>query len=208
MRPVELVIAPVVDADGIAVSQTTGAAGDLTLDGVFVNAQTGIAELPASQKVDLTSGGNLSGVNFTIIGDYSGFPISETIAGPNIGTVTTTNYFTNVKQITTDAAVGSAVEVGSNADSTSALIPVNQRDRNFKLTEYVIITGTITYTVQNTGCDIFNDEPSTIDWFDDDILAGLSANENARILSPFIALRLKVDSFTAGATAKFKVIMS
>jgi len=68
--------------------------------------------------VTLTSGGNISGTNFTITGtDASGATVNQTIAGPNAGTVTTTQKFLTVTQIATNGAVGTNTSAGFTATS-------------------------------------------------------------------------------------------
>jgi len=201
MRPIVVTVAPVVDQDGIALSQTTGGAGDLTLDGTFVTA--GVATLAAAQQVTLFSAGNISTVNFLIIGtDENGNAVNETILGPNATTVQTSVYFTTVTQITVDAAVASAVEVGSAEQTTSPILPVNWREHNFAMSLSVELSAgaTVNYTVQFTVDDVqTNGAPF---WFDTSNLISLTVSESGNVVVPVCAVRLIFNSFNAG-TAKF-----
>lgn len=204
MRPIVVILAPVVDADGIALSQTTPGAQDLILNGAFV--EDGVAVLAAAQQVSLTSAGNLSGVNFLIVGtDQNGRDISEIIVGPNVSTVQTTNYFLTVTQITSDAAVASAVEVGSAAQTSSATLPINWREHNFTLGMFIELSSAavMNYTAQFTP----DNTQKTFDpsWHDTVDLTALSTSPAAgNIVVSVDSVRLIINSFTSG-TAKFTV---
>ena len=94
------------DRDGYALSQTLGAAGNLTLTG---------SQPTLPLEVTLYSTANLSGVTFTITGTgIGGVAQTQAIAGPNNTTTRTTKAFLTVTQIAASAAVGTAVEAGWN----------------------------------------------------------------------------------------------
>ena len=97
----------------IAALQTLGGAGNMNLTGTSVSDGSNM-----DTTVTLTSGGNISGTNFTITGtDASGATVNQTIAGPNAGTVTTTQKFLTVTQIATNGAVGTNTSAGFTATS-------------------------------------------------------------------------------------------
>jgi len=101
------------DTAAIAALQTLGGAGNMNLTGTSVSDGSNM-----DTTVTLTSGGNISGTNFTITGtDASGATVSQTIAGPNAGTVTTTQKFLTVTQIATNGAVGTNTSAGFTATS-------------------------------------------------------------------------------------------
>lgn len=63
------------------------------------------ASLNPPRLATLTSTGNFSGVDFTFVGlDAAGDPQTETIAGPNNNTVTTTGTWSSITSITPDPA--------------------------------------------------------------------------------------------------------
>lgn len=65
--------------------------------------------------VSLTSGANLSAINFTIKGyDQYGLPMTQTLAGPNVNTVVTKKAFKWVASITPSAGSASTVSVGTS----------------------------------------------------------------------------------------------
>ena len=66
MQPISVTVGPLDAADdnGIAQSQTTAGAADLTLNGALVSG--GVATFDSPRQVIITSGGNDTGVTFTI----------------------------------------------------------------------------------------------------------------------------------------------
>jgi len=103
------------DTAAVAALQTTAGAGDFTLTSSSVSDGSNMAT-----TVTLTSAGNISGVNFTITGtDENGDAVTETRVGPNANTVTTTEAFLTVTQVSVDAAVGTNTSVGFSATSTT-----------------------------------------------------------------------------------------
>lgn len=205
MRPIIITLAPVIDPNGVALSQTTGGAGNLIINGVF--ATDGVATLPAAQQITLTSAGNISGVDFTITGkDQDGRAQAVTITGPNATTVQTTIYFTEISQIAVDGAVASAVEVGSADDTISATLPVNWREHNFAMGLFIELSSgaVLDYTVQHTPDDIQTSSTADVFWSDTVELINLTASDEGNIVVPVCAVRLKFNSFTSG-TAKLTV---
>ena len=86
----------------IAALQTLGGAGNMTLTGAAAT----FGGTGSSQKVSLTSGGNISAVTFTITGtDSKGAAQSEELTGPNANTVFSTKFYNTVTQIAASAAV-------------------------------------------------------------------------------------------------------
>lgn len=189
------------DPNGIAEDQQLAGAGDLTLDGVFVTA--GVATLDAQRQVELESAGNLSAINFTVTGtDQQNRPISETLVGPNAGTVATELNFLTVTQIAADAAVGTDVEVGTNGVGASQEIPLDQYISPFNVSLFVGITGTVDVTVQFTGDDVFGDAPGPFDWTDHPDLTNITADDDATFISPVSACRLLTNSGTGEAVLR------
>lgn len=105
----------------LAALQTLGAAGAMAL-----TAGTGVTTrvdaqgntryvLDYARRVTLTSAGNISAVNFTIVGyDQYGQRLTQTLAGPNANTVATTKTFKEIASVTASAAVGTNTSVGFN----------------------------------------------------------------------------------------------
>ena len=100
------------DTDGLVDAETLGGSGNFSIDG----AQSGIAGSSLNSHITISSSNNLSSRTFTITGtSVTGASLSETITGPTAsGTVTTTNLFKTVTQISSDGAA-SSVNVGTAA---------------------------------------------------------------------------------------------
>lgn len=206
MRRIETLIVPISDADGIARAQQSGIPTSLHLNGVLVNNQSGIAELNnVAQVVQLTSAGNLSLVNFTITGrNADGRIVSETIAGPNIGTVSTSGLFISVIKIESDDAITSDVEAGVSAPASFTTTPVilnaRQSGKGFKATQTAELSGgaVLTYTVEFTTSNM-QDPSVTPVWqpTDNTNLIGATATATGNIFFPVVAVRLNV-TYTSG----------
>ena len=100
------------DTDGLVDAETLSGSGNFSIDG----AQSGIAGSSLNSHITISSSNNLSSRTFTITGtSVTGASLTETITGPTAsGTVTTTNLFKTVTQISSDGAA-SSVNVGTAA---------------------------------------------------------------------------------------------
>jgi hypothetical protein len=73
-----------------------------------------VAPLALPSTITLASLGNLSGVNFTIIGtDTHGVTQTEVLAGPNANTVASVNSYSSITSIAAGGAVATAVQAGN-----------------------------------------------------------------------------------------------
>ena len=80
------------------------------------SAIAGSAILPLPSKIVLSSGANLSSITFTIKGTLSNGTVqSETLAGPNVGAVSSANTYASITSIYGSAAISSGVLVGNPA---------------------------------------------------------------------------------------------
>lgn len=145
-------------ANGVGLSQTPLAAGNLLLNGALVVG--GVAVLDRPRRVIVTSAGNDSTVTFTAYGtDFSGQALVASVAGAAIGAADFGVSFATITRITTSAATAAAITVGTNTVADSRPI---QLDRfGFAPTSLqVSVTGTVNYTIQQTL-----DDPNGIDGF-------------------------------------------
>lgn len=213
MRPIELTIAAITaDPNGIAIAQQLAGAGDLTLNGVGVMADDGSASfhigkalLEPPRPITLTSAGNLSAVTFTVYGfDRARSPISESLAGPNANTVTTTKYFAEVSRVAASAAVGSDVEAGWGATAASRPAVLDYKRNPFNASIDCRVTGTVDYDVQYTHDDIFAAtwNEGTAEWRTHATLDGDTADEDGYFAFPVRAVRLLLNSGTGSVAAR------
>lgn len=199
------------DADGICESQTTAGAANLTLDGVLCDsgtaAQFDIGDSYSSGiggvQLSFTSAGDISGVTFTITGkDENGTAVTETVTGPNATTVETTKYYSQVTQIAADGAVGTAVTVGTVDEVVTKCIPVNWRASEAFTIAVLGLSGTISYTIQETFDNTSN--ATSFNWID--AQAAKTADLSAQASLHATAVRLVVNSYTNGAELQFHVL--
>lgn len=180
------------DDNGIAEAQQLGGPGSLTLNGDLVTA--GIAHLDVQRKVGIASTGNLSGVTFTVYGtDQSGNTISESLAGPNNNTVSTTLDFYTVTQVAASGAVGTDVIVGTTGVGASAPIPLDIYLDPFNVSLFADVTGTVNYTAQFTFDNVqANAGPYT--WTNHPDLTSATADGDGTYISPVTATRIVTNS--------------
>lgn len=149
MQPITVTVGPLAAADdnGIALSQTTAGPADLTLNGALVVG--GVAVLDTPRRVAVTSGGNDSGITFTITGTtYGGHPVVETINGVSGGAASTTVDFLTVTKIRASGATSvTGVIAGTNGVAGSRWARLD----GWAFPQTAIqcnASGTVNYTVQ------------------------------------------------------------
>ena len=116
------------DPDGIALNQTLGGSGNLTLNGVLMTegATNGTSINSSVQffqptTVNITSAGNDSGRTFTVTGtNTSDGSVTDSITGANAGTATGDQIFKTVTQIAINGASAGNVSAGP-AESVDAI---------------------------------------------------------------------------------------
>ena len=213
MRP-KLLLIPVLtgDANGICVDQTTAGAADLSLNGALVT--SGVATAAAAQIVAIEGTGNSAAVTFAITGtDADNKTVTESIAGPNNGTVKTTGYFLTVTGIAVSGAVDGNVEIGwLVADGMSTkTIPLNYLQNGFAATlDFNLTAGTMTVTVQYSVDDpqiaYTNSYQTDANWQGTTGLTGITADAISNLAFPVMAVRLIQTIGSATGAAKHTVI--
>ena len=191
------------DADGIAQTQTPGAAGALTLNGAFVT--SGVAALGtgrSQRRVLITAVGNDSGRTFTITGtDGYGRVVTETVTGPNATTASSVLNYQTVTSVTVDAATAGAITVGTSGAGESAMRPMNLYQTPVNISLGFTISGTVNYTVQHTFDDPFQTD-SGISYFDHSELAAQAAAVDGNYAFPVTGIRVKINSGTGTVSAR------
>lgn len=148
-------------ANGIALSQSLGAAGALLLNGAFVSG--GVATLDAQRRVILTSAGNDSGLTWTVKGtNQSGSPITDSFLGANAAAAQSNLDFLTVTSITASAATASSVTAGTNSVGSSPWVLADYHITPFQITIESFVSGTINYQVETTIDDFFS--PPSLPW--------------------------------------------
>lgn len=203
---------PASSATSIAASQSPGAGAILINGSAVVN---GVAvldvynELTNSEpgiNVIVTSGGNDSGITFTVTGtNSSGQTVSDTFAGAATGAATSNISFVTVTSVTHTGSVAGTVTVGTTSSGASRWITWDYLgDSPFNLAFFVQVSGTVSYTVQYTLDDPNNlspglDYPVPIDT----TVANKTDNQNSAITTPIIATRVVINSGSGMIRARF-----
>jgi hypothetical protein len=140
------------DADGVCLSQTPGAASDLTINGAL--ASGGVATFDVARRVLITAAGNDATVVFTVYGaNRDGFAQSETITGLNASSDYTDRDFLTVTRVASSSATAGAITVGTNGIGSSRWVLDDIDAPAWALSVALSVTGTVTYTVEHTYDD-------------------------------------------------------
>ena len=213
---------PAASTTALAASQTLASSGSLNLNGSLsttgdlytgflpFNARgSNVVCLAGIQRVcTLSSGANLSGINFTWVGyDSQGLAVTEVLAGPSGNTVSTANEYAIVRSITSNAAVASAVTAGTGASGSTQWWPVNLDTVAGQITAMATVsaTGTINYTAQYT-----NDYPPTTasGTVNDGTIAAQTTTKLWNIGYQPGSIRLKINSSSGAGSLTFVVQQS
>lgn len=209
MQPISVTVGPLAAADdnGIAESQTTAGAGNLTLDGAL--ASGGVAVLDVPRQVLVTNGGNDAGITFKITGTtFGGQTVSETVTGTNGSTVATNTDFKTVTSIYVSGATSaSGVIVGTNGVAGSRWVRMDSWANSQSVIE-TNVSGTVNYTLQVTmddPNDPFNPTPvASVKWLnsnDSNVVTATAAKFSNFDWTPTWT-RLLLNSGTGSATLK------
>lgn len=195
MNPKSITCTPTaVDADGICASQSPGA-GAILINGAL--ASSGVVTLGAAQLLRLTSGGNDSGITFTVSGtDADGNTISKTVAGTNGGNSDTTDYFKTITGIVASGAVAGTIIVGNLIASVSPRLTMDTFKSQFAVGVGCVKSGTVTYELQHTFQVGRQDETT---WFPHASITAKNANADGSYLFPIVATRVSMSASTSGS---------
>lgn len=145
-------------ANGLATTQSLGAAGRLTLNGSKVTNSVGVLDAP--RRVIITSAGNDSGITWTVTGTrgswWASTAVSETITGGNVAAVATTQDFLTVTSIVSSGATASTVTAGTNATGSGPWVVWDKYAGDFAVSIYGrVLSGSPTWEIEYTYDDVF-----------------------------------------------------
>lgn len=209
MRPVVLgKTLQAASVNGIAQSQSLAGAGSFTLNGSAVSG--GVATLDTQRRVLITSAGNDSGISFTVFGtNQGGNAIEETVAGANAGAAATNQDFLTVTQVASSGATASTVQVGTDSVGSTPWALVDPHVTPCNLGLGVVVSGTVTYSVEYSYDDITGLAPGSFpNVFPLAALASKTANADASITWPIRAVRLTLNSSTPPGAATLTAIQA
>jgi hypothetical protein len=187
------------DVDGLA-ANATGATWSLSANG----AGDGLAH-----KITITGGqiADHSAKTAVITGtDADGNAQSETVSLPNgTATVTSVKHYLTVESIVPSATIGADVmNLGWSAVSMGQTLPLEWRS-DAAAAMMVEVSGTINTTVQETYANVYTGNPSTLPWVDIAALAASTTTTSGTATAGANAVRLLVNSVTAGATVSLYI---
>lgn len=163
MRPIQQTLnIETANPDGVVTAETPVNNTDLTIGGAY--ASGGVATFPFPTEVTFTSGDDLSGVTFTVIGtDANGVYQEEAVVGPNNDTVQTTNVFatvTDVQVATVNTYTVETIEVGGAAVGIGNgdwwPLDIYTPNQVTTISCNILASGSASYSVQYTNEDIWN----------------------------------------------------
>jgi hypothetical protein len=191
-------------ATKVSASQSPGA-GAILINGTA--ATGGVATLDRQRRVIITSGGNDTGITFTIKGtNQSGAPISDSFAGANAGAAQSNLDFLTVTSITHTGSVTTTLTAGTNGVASSPWQILNWNAYPMDLTISVELrTGSANFTIEHTyddpnilpGTGGLNASglPYALAW-PDATVNGASATIETSYQVPILAFRLTTNSGT------------
>lgn len=207
MKVYERSVTPIaLDRDGLAQSQTPGAAGNLTLNGVGI--VDGYAIFSPPRKVAIFCGSDISARVFTVYGtDRAGTAITDTITGINNTTVSTNKIFKTVTRIAVDAATGAAVEAGWTIVSYSSWIILGNKMGHNQYRVVCEISGTVNFDVEATTQNYLRDGV-TGEYPDGRVTlqAAKTARTDEILTAPYTAVRAILNS--GSGSIKLRVLPS
>lgn len=192
----------------IAASQSPGTSAlTLTSSIVIIDISTS-SNTSLGRRVIITSGGNDSGITFTITGTNStGNIISDVIAGTNASTAQSNKDFVTVTSITPSAAVATTVTAGTNGVGSSAWSFWNWLGNpplNIGIA-VELVSGAVNFTVQHTY-----DDPNNLGDailfplpFNFPAITGATATVDGAYTTPITATRVLINSGTGVIRVRF-----
>ena len=207
-RPIRTTLSPTADdPNGIALTQTPGAGGNLTLAGVLISG--GVATFATPQHVTVSSNGIDTTRVFTVTGtNREGVALTDTITGVNATTITGDENFATVTQIAVDDATAGAITAGVDGTCDGRWLQLDQRTPDPTVTAQIGLGGgTMTYTVQSTLDSVFASDFDEIaaTAIDHSVAVGDSADQIVQYApggtdpAPVAAIRLQITAHTSGA---------
>ena len=89
--------------------------------------------------------------------------------------------------------------ISQTGTGSSAWVPVDPTQNQFGIGFGVVVSGTVTYTIQHTFDDVF-DTDVTPTAFDHASVAGQTTNQDGNYAFPIAAIRVQVTAGTGSAT--------
>lgn len=203
MRPKEFDVDP--DNESL-----TGLASNVTGAGPWTPTTTAMPDGLAHQvSIRNDTANDHSAKTITLVGtDADGEAQTETLAGPNnAATVESAKYYKTLTSVSIDATIGAdTFDIGWVDEVVTQTYPIDWRS-DAPAAIAVDVTGTINFTVQQCLKDIQSLAKPAQDapWMDITALASKTADTQSTAALGATAIRLKINSYSAGAEAQMQV---
>jgi len=148
------------NASTVASQKTYYSISSIAISGAAAGALTvgraGIATLMTvgsglARRVIVTSGGNDTGITFTLAGtDWFGSPISEVITGASGAAASSVLSYQTVTSVLTSGAVATTVIVGTNTVADSSWVRFDDYAAMAQVAIQATVSGTVSYTISQT----------------------------------------------------------
>lgn len=170
----------------ISITASAGTTGAITVG------HSGTATLDLARRIIITSGGNDTGITFTLTGtDRGNNPQSEVITGASGAAASSVLSYSTVTSILTSGAAATTVIVGTNAVADSQWLRLDNFGSMAQCGGQVTVHGTANYTVQQTLEDpnnitnqlptpTYKWTPATITWVNHPDSAVVAASATAQ----------------------------
>lgn len=184
-----------------------------TAAGAITIGRAGTATLDVARRIIVTSGGDDTGITFTLAGtDGNGSPISEVITGVNNAAASSVLNFKTVTSALTSGAVATTVIVGTNTVADSQLVRFDDYAANSQTTIAAIVSGTVNYDVE-TSMDDPNalgnpayQNPAAMNWIDslDTAVVGATATKSSFFAYTPVYARVHLNSGSGTVVVTFR----
>lgn len=177
----------------------------------------GMATLDKPRHVIITSGGDDTGITFTLSGTtYGGQTVSEVITGVSAGAAESVLDYQTVTSVTTSGGVATTVTIGTNSVAGSPWVRFDHLASNAQIAIQCDVSGTVNANVEQTLDDpnvVTNQlpptttlfTPATVQWLNhpDTALVGFSSSVQGNYAYPPIFARVLLNSGSGSVTATF-----
>lgn len=206
---------PAADSDAICLSQTLAAAGDLkingplqdyplTNNGVFQAIMPGIRRIVT---ITSTGGADLSSVLFTIYGLNSRhIATSQTVTGPTATTAASTTEFHYVTRVAANAAVNSAVEIGTGSTGHTEWWVADRNTIPGNIAVAATVSGAINYTLDGTYTNMLTETTAVTTYTVTGMVSQSTAIQGLPLTAPIGALRWTINSSSGTGAATFTIV--
>lgn len=199
-------------------SSVTGVSISGASTGAVTVGHSGTATLDMGRRVIVTSGGDDTGITFTLTGtDWAGNSIGEVVTGVSGAAASSVLDYLTVTSVLTSGATASTVEVGTNGVAGSPWIRFDDYAANAQVSIQCTVSGTANYTVQQTLEDpnqITNQLPtptykwarSAVSWLDhpDTALVSATTTKQGNYGYAPVFARVVLNSGTGSVTGTFR----